>query len=311
MGGVLTIFESSQRRGPKVLQYQLLDASCNTNIWIWRRIWSFFLVFCAALARTFGGSYSCPHPCPLTPVFLFSYTGPPSLPPFTSPYLGPPNRNTQANALATPGANYPLMSERVSLSMSLSLSFSFSLSLSLSLSSLHPFLSLTIIYVSICLSLSLSLSMFLFLSVYVDLNSILFLLFSLWLYIYIYIFFSEAAAASSACNFSSKVLRRHSSLGRFEPKWWHTHFVYKVILEAQQRYFPYRAILSAIVSQNSFLFLFSRGVARVSRDVLQKEVSHWCVCVKQGTKGYCTLLGACSAMLGWLRKYRAIAYYSL
>ena len=56
-------------------------------------------------------TYSRPHPCPLTPVSLFSYTGPTSLPPFTSPYLGPPHRNTQANALASPGANYPLMSE--------------------------------------------------------------------------------------------------------------------------------------------------------------------------------------------------------
>ena len=56
-----------------------------------------------------GGSYSCPHPSPWPPFFLFSSTGPPPYP-LHLPLPRPPNRNTQANALATPGANYPLVS---------------------------------------------------------------------------------------------------------------------------------------------------------------------------------------------------------
>ena len=46
------------------------------------------------------------------------------------------------------------------------------------------------------------------------------------------------------------------------------------------------------------LCLFSLGVAQVSRDMLQNAVSHWHVCVKQGTKeGYRTLWGVC--WRGW------------
>ena len=52
---------------------------------------------------------AAPTPPPWTPFFLISSTGPTSLPPFTSPYPGPPNRDTRANALATPSANYPLV----------------------------------------------------------------------------------------------------------------------------------------------------------------------------------------------------------
>ena len=55
-----------------------------------------------------------PTPPPSPPFFIFSSTGPTPLSP--SPRTGPPpqcplppNRNTQANALATPGANYPLV----------------------------------------------------------------------------------------------------------------------------------------------------------------------------------------------------------
>ena len=40
-------------------------------------------------------------------------------------------------------------------------------------------------------------------------------------------------------------------------------------LEAQQRYFPYRTIIVAIVSQNC-LCLFLWGIAQLSRDTLQK-----------------------------------------
>ena len=57
-------------------------------------------------------------------------------------------------------------------------------------------------------------------------------------------------------------------------------------LEAQQRYFSYRAILVAIVSQTS--------IAHLSRDMLQNGVSHRCAFVKLSAKGgYRTILGEC------------------
>ena len=57
-----------------------------------------------------------------------------------------------------------------------------------------------------------------------------------------------------------------------------------LILEAQQRYFSYRAILVAIVSQNSFVHVLW-DFAQLSRDTLQNGVSRGCVCVKLSTKG--------------------------
>ena len=47
----------------------------------------------------------------------------------------------------------------------------------------------------------------------------------------------------------------------------------------------YRAILAAIVSQNSFVLVFVGGTAQLSRDMLQNGVSHRCACVKLSTKG--------------------------
>ena len=47
---------------------------------------------------------------PEPPFFLFSSTGPTPYTPSPPPAQAPPNRNTQANALATPGVNYPLVS---------------------------------------------------------------------------------------------------------------------------------------------------------------------------------------------------------
>ena len=44
-------------------------------------------------------------------------------------------------------------------------------------------------------------------------------------------------------------------------------------------------ILVAIVSQNSFVLGFWRGIAQLSRDMLQHGVSCRCVCVKLGTRG--------------------------
>ena len=56
---------------------------------------------------------------------------------------------------------------------------------------------------------------------------------------------------------------------------------------AQQRYFSYRAMLVAIVWQNSFVIVYSFtwGIAQSSRDMLQSGVSHRCVCVTLSTKG--------------------------
>ena len=55
-------------------------------------------------------------------------------------------------------------------------------------------------------------------------------------------------------------------------------------LEAQQRYFSYRAILVAIVSQN-FIVLVFMGYRTLSRDMLQNGVSHRCACVEVSAKG--------------------------
>ena len=61
--------------------------------------------------------------------------------------------------------------------------------------------------------------------------------------------------------------------------------------------FSYRAILAAIVSQNSFVLVFvggGGGIAQLSRDILQNGVSHRCAFVKLSTKGgYRTILGEC------------------
>ena len=65
-------------------------------------------------------------------------------------------------------------------------------------------------------------------------------------------------------------------------------------LEAQQRYFSYRAILVAIVSQNSFVLAFMGYRTIIARNTLQNGVSHKCACVKLSTKGeYRTILGGC------------------
>ena len=74
-------------------------------------------------------------------------------------------------------------------------------------------------------------------------------------------------------------------------------------LEAQQRYFSYRALLLAIVSQNPFVLVLW-GIAHLSRDTLQNGVSHRCAYVKRSAKGgYRTILGE---LLTSLKNYRAI-----
>ena len=77
-----------------------------------------------------------------------------------------------------------------------------------------------------------------------------------------------------------------------------------ISLEAQQRYFSYREIRVAIVSQ-TLLCLFLWGIAQLSRDTLQNGVSHGCVCVRVSIRG-----GGVSHLFGGvltsLKKYRAI-----
>ena len=66
-----------------------------------------------------------------------------------------------------------------------------------------------------------------------------------------------------------------------------------VHLEAQQRYFSYRAILAAIVSQSSFVLAFG-GIAQLSRDTFQNGVSHrLCLCEVSTKGGYRTIFGEC------------------
>ena len=73
-------------------------------------------------------------------------------------------------------------------------------------------------------------------------------------------------------------------------------------LEAQQRYSSYRAILVAMVSQNSFELIFM-GIARLTRNTLQNDVSHRRACVKPGTKGG---IASFWGVLTSLEKYRAV-----
>ena len=77
------------------------------------------------------------------------------------------------------------------------------------------------------------------------------------------------------------------------------------VLEAQQRYFSYRAILLAKVSQNSLcLFLWGIGayrIAQLSCDMSQNGVSHRCACVKLNTKG--AIMGERKAPLESIARY--------
>ena len=66
-----------------------------------------------------------------------------------------------------------------------------------------------------------------------------------------------------------------------------------VLLEAHQRYFSYRAILVAIVSQKLLVLVFFGGIAYLSRDMLQNGVSHRCACVLSTMGEYRTILGSC------------------
>ena len=77
-------------------------------------------------------------------------------------------------------------------------------------------------------------------------------------------------------------------------------------LEAKQRCFSHRAILSLIVSQTHFVFV----AGEVSRDMLQNGASHRYVCVKQSTR-YPTLLGGLLSSPRRYRRTRGIAAMGL
>ena len=89
-------------------------------------------------------------------------------------------------------------------------------------------------------------------------------------------------------------------------------------LEAQQRYFSYRALLVAIVSQNSFVLVFM-GYRTVIARYVENGASHRCACVKLSAKGgvshhfggLLTSLGKVSHDMGLVSQYRAICGHSV
>ena len=79
-------------------------------------------------------------------------------------------------------------------------------------------------------------------------------------------------------------------------------------LEAQQRYFSYRAMLVAIISQKCFVLVFY-GVSHNYRAIRCKMgVSHRCVCVKLSAKG--GVSHHFGGVLTSLKKYRGMGYRS-
>ena len=78
-----------------------------------------------------------------------------------------------------------------------------------------------------------------------------------------------------------------------------------VPLEAQQRYLSYRAILAAIVSQNSFVFVFMGY-----RTLIARYVAKWGIAEKRGCVRLVAKGGGVSHHFGGvltsLKKYRAI-----
>ena len=66
------------------------------------------------------------------------------------------------------------------------------------------------------------------------------------------------------------------------------------IFEAHQPYFSYRAILVAIVSQNSFMFVFMRSRTIIARYVATCDIAQMSLCKTSYQGGGCrTMLGKC------------------
>ena len=64
-------------------------------------------------------------------------------------------------------------------------------------------------------------------------------------------------------------------------------------LEAQQRHFSYRAMLTAIVSQNSFVLVFVGYRTIIARYVAKWGIAQMCLCETKYQGGYRTILGEC------------------
>ena len=74
-------------------------------------------------------------------------------------------------------------------------------------------------------------------------------------------------------------------------------------LEAQQRYLSYRAILVAILSQNSFVLVFMGYRTIIARYVAKRGIAQMCLCKTKYQGGVSHHFGA---VLTSLKKYRAI-----
>ena len=74
-------------------------------------------------------------------------------------------------------------------------------------------------------------------------------------------------------------------------------------LEAQWRYFSYRAILAAIVSQNSFVLVFVGYRTIIARYVAKWGIAQMCLCETKHQGGVSHYFGG---VLISLKKYRAI-----
>ena len=74
-------------------------------------------------------------------------------------------------------------------------------------------------------------------------------------------------------------------------------------LEAQQRYFSYRAILVAIVSQNSLVLVFMGYRTIIARYVAKWGIAQMCLCETKYQEGVSHHVGG---VLNSLKKYRAI-----
>ena len=78
-------------------------------------------------------------------------------------------------------------------------------------------------------------------------------------------------------------------------------------LEAQQRYFSYRAMLVAIVSQNSFVLVFMGYRANIARYVAKWGIAEMCLCETKYQEGASHHFGG---VLTCLKRYREMGYRS-
>ena len=75
------------------------------------------------------------------------------------------------------------------------------------------------------------------------------------------------------------------------------------LLEAQQRYFSYRAILVAIVSQNYFVLVFLGCRTIIARYVAEWGIAQMCQYETECQGGYRTIWGECKPPLQSIVRY--------